>query len=57
MIIFLPRLKQKEYDKFGDEVDVKSPSKETFGGGKKPKVDRMAEKLVRSEQKAGYLMG
>ena len=43
MIIFLPRLKQKEYDAFGDEVEAKSPGKETLGGGKKPKVDRMAE--------------
>tara|TARA_B110000046_G_scaffold82702_1_gene90986 strand:- start:485 stop:619 length:135 start_codon:yes stop_codon:yes gene_type:complete len=43
MIIFLPRLKQKKYDKFGDEVDAKSPSKETLGGGKKPEVDRRAE--------------
>ena len=43
MIIFLPRLKQKEYDAFGDEVEAKSPGKETLGGGKKPKGDRMAE--------------
>ena len=43
MIIFLPRLKQKEYDAFGVEVEAKSPGKETLGGGNKPKVDRMAE--------------
>ena len=43
MTIFLPHLKQKEYDAFGDEVEAKSPGKETLGGGNKPKVDRMAE--------------
>ena len=43
MIIFLPRLKQKEYDAFGDEVDAKPPGRETLRGGKEPKVDRMAE--------------
>ena len=33
----------KKYDAFGDEVEAKSPGKETLGGGNKPKVDRMAE--------------